>query len=67
MLDEDNIAVPADPILADAARASVLLAHAAYVGNSPHYGVGPVYWAPEHESFPPTTIRMSHTMASSKN
>ena len=61
-LSESRLVLPADPILGDAARASLLLARATYTGLHPHYGVGTSYWAQPNDGFPPTTLAMAHTL-----
>ena len=61
-LSESRLVLPADPILGDAARASLLLARATYTDLHPHYGVGTSYWAQANDGFPPTTLAMTHTL-----
>ena len=61
-LSEERLAIP-EPLLADAARASTLLARATYSGLRPHYGLGPTYVQIENDAFPPTTLAMARTLA----
>ena len=61
-LSESRLQIPAEPVLADAARASLLLARATYTGLHPHYGIGSSYFAQENDGFPPTTLAMAKTL-----
>jgi hypothetical protein len=61
-LSESRLRLPAEPLLADAARASLLLARATYTGLHPHYGIGSSYSAPRNDGFPPTTLAMVRTL-----
>lgn len=61
-LSESRLQIPAEPLLADAARASLLLARATYTDLHPHYGIGSSYWAQANDGFPPTTLAMARTL-----
>jgi hypothetical protein len=63
-LSEARLEIPAEPLLADAARACVLLSRATYVGLYPRYGAGPQYWKRVNDAFPPTTLATSLTLSS---
>lgn len=63
-LSEGSIEISAEPLLADAARACVLLSRATYVGLRPKYGTGPQYWKAVNDAFPPTTLATALTLGS---
>ena len=63
-LSEARLEVSAEPLLADAARASMLLGRATYVGDSPRYGIGPQYWKQVNDAFPPATLATALTLGS---
>lgn len=63
-LSESRLQIPAEPLLADAARASLLLARSTYTELHPHYGIGSSYWTAVNDGFPPTTLAMVHTLCS---
>eukprot|EP01050_Picozoa_sp_SAG11_P007383 SAG11_NODE_614_length_8201_cov_3.608121_2_plen_805_part_00 len=63
-LSEARIEISAEPLLADAARACVLLSRATFVGLHPKYGVGPQYWKNVNDAFPPTTLATALTLGS---
>src|SRR5262249_20337423 len=46
-----------EPVLLNAAKASLIRALISYTGKHPHYGVR-AYAGSEHDSFPPTTIAL---------